>query len=113
MSDQKLFDALDKLAANHINICNLIIDDNWQSVEEHGEGQANRRWLEFDAEPKHFPRGLKGTVDHIREKHPYINHVAVWHALFGKDTSTFYSVCRRVPWTNRFLRVLGWDLYRG
>ena len=86
LSDQKLFDALDELAASHITVSSLIIDDNWQSVENHGEGQADRRWLEFEAEPKHFPRGLSGTVSRIREKHPHIKHVAVWHALFGKNS---------------------------
>ena len=86
LSDQKLLDSLDELAASQITVSNLIIDDNWQSIENHGEGQANRRWLEFEAEPKHFPRGLRGTVSHIREKHPHIKHVAVWHALFGKGS---------------------------
>lgn len=86
LSEKKLLDALDRLAANHIHVSNLIIDDNWQSIEQRGEGLANRRWIEFEAEPKHFPNGLKGAVDHIREKHPHINRVAVWHALFGKDT---------------------------
>ncbi|SPO02254.1 related to seed imbibition protein Sip1 [Cephalotrichum gorgonifer] len=83
LSDQKLFHALEGLAALNINISNLIIDDNWQSIERHGDGQADWRWLGFEAEPKHFPMGLKGTVGHIREKYPHIKHVAVWHALFG------------------------------
>ena len=32
LSEQKLFDALESLAKNEINISNLIIDDNWQSL---------------------------------------------------------------------------------
>lgn len=83
LSDQKLFDALGKLAARNIHVSNLIIDDNWQSVEHAGEGMADRQWLEFEAERRNFPLGLKGTVGRIREKYPHIQHVAVWHALFG------------------------------
>jgi hypothetical protein len=32
LTEQKLFDALESLAKNEINISNLIIDDNWQSL---------------------------------------------------------------------------------
>ncbi len=32
LTEQKLFDALDSLSKNNINISNLIIDDNWQSL---------------------------------------------------------------------------------
>lgn len=90
LSDQKLFGALDRLAARNIHISNLIIDDNWQSVEHAGKGMADRRWLEFDADARNFPLGLKGTVDHIRETYPHIKHVAVWHALFGMPLSHTY-----------------------
>lgn len=32
LTEQKIFDALESLAKNNINISNLIIDDNWQSL---------------------------------------------------------------------------------
>lgn len=90
LSDQKLFDALENLAARNIQISNLIVDDNWQSVEHAGEGMADRKWLDFEAEPGNFPLGLKGTVGRIREKFPHIKHVAVWHALLGKTFNPRY-----------------------
>jgi hypothetical protein len=32
LTEDKIFNALDELAKNEINISNLIIDDNWQSL---------------------------------------------------------------------------------
>jgi hypothetical protein len=40
LSEQKLFDALESLAKNEINISNLIIDDNWQSLVRRSSTQA-------------------------------------------------------------------------
>lgn len=74
---------MDTLAANNINITNLIIDDNWQSLDYRGHGQFQHGWVEFEADRKTFPSGLKHTVSRIRDKHHHIQHVAVWHALMG------------------------------
>lgn len=41
------------------------------------------QWNEFEAERDAFPQGLKHTVNLIREKHPSIQHIAVWHAILG------------------------------
>lgn len=75
--------AVDTLAENKINITNLIIDDNWQSIDYRGNGQFQYGWVQFEAEPKAFPNGLKHTISRIRDKHRNIQHVAVWHALLG------------------------------
>lgn len=83
LTDEKIFGALDNLARNGIKISSLIIDDNWQSIDYRGKGQFEHGWVDFEAEPTAFPKGLKGTVSHIREKNPWIKHVAVWHALLG------------------------------
>jgi alpha-galactosidase len=83
LTDQKVFDAVDKLAESNINISCLIIDDNWQNIDYRGDGQFQYGWNGFEAEPKAFPQGLKATISHIREKHPNIQHIAVWHALLG------------------------------
>ncbi|KAK1853305.1 raffinose synthase sip1 [Colletotrichum chrysophilum] len=83
LTDEKVFDAVDKLAENNIKVTGLIIDDNWQTIDYRGHGQFQHGWCEFEAEPKAFPKGLKATVAHIREKHPHIQHIAVWHALLG------------------------------
>lgn len=75
--------AIDTLAENNINITNLIIDDNWQSIDYRGHGQFQHGWNEFEAEPKAFPNGLKHTVSKIRDKHHNVQHIAVWHAILG------------------------------
>jgi alpha-galactosidase len=84
LTEDKIFDAVDKLAEHNIKVSSLIIDDNWQSIDYRGNGQFQHGWVEFEAEPKAFPNGLKATVAHIRQKHPHIQHVAVWHALLGR-----------------------------
>lgn len=83
LTDEKVFDALDKLEKSNINVTSLIIDDNWQDIDYTNESQFQRGWNSFEAEPKTFPKGLKETVGHIRSKHPNIQHIAVWHALLG------------------------------
>ncbi|KAK5146037.1 hypothetical protein LTR04_001128, partial [Oleoguttula sp. CCFEE 6159] len=82
LTEDKIYDALDSLERNNITITNLIIDDNWQSLAE-GENQFRRGWLEFEANKKGFPRGLKQAVADIRNKHESIVHIAVWHAMLG------------------------------
>ncbi|KAF1982555.1 glycoside hydrolase family 36 protein [Aulographum hederae CBS 113979] len=82
LTEQKIFDALDALEKNDIHVSNLIIDDNWQSLDDNG-AQPSKRWLEFEANKEGFPNGLKHTVKSLREKHRNIQHVAVWHALLG------------------------------
>ncbi|KAJ5675581.1 hypothetical protein N7462_008478 [Penicillium macrosclerotiorum] len=83
LTEEKILHALDSLKSHGINITNLIIDDNWQSVDNEKESQFKRRWERFDANPKAFPRGLKNAVEKIRRAHPNIGHIAVWHALLG------------------------------
>ena len=88
LDEQKIFDALDILKANNIKITNLIIDDNWQSLDYHGESQFKRGMTEFDANKGGFPQGLKHTVTQIRDNHPDIQHIAVWHAIVSQATFT-------------------------
>ncbi|MCJ1353398.1 MAG: hypothetical protein MMC33_003384 [Icmadophila ericetorum] len=83
LTQDKIFKALETLQENNIKITNLIIDDNWQSLDNHGESQFRRGWTDFDANKEGFPKGLKHTISEIRDRHTNIQHVAVWHALFG------------------------------
>ncbi|KAJ5145082.1 hypothetical protein N7448_002474 [Penicillium atrosanguineum] len=83
LTAEKILGALDALKNHGINIVNLIIDDNWQSLDNDGESMFKRRWERFDANAKAFPKGLKQTVQAIRRANPSIQHVAVWHALMG------------------------------
>ncbi|KAF2823401.1 glycoside hydrolase [Ophiobolus disseminans] len=82
LTEEKIFDALDSLSKNEINISNLIIDDNWQSLTS-GATQFDQGWVEFEANKAGFPRGLKATVSDIRSQHKHIKHIAVWHAIQG------------------------------
>ncbi len=54
-------------------------------INQNGEGgdQFQNAWIEFEANKKGFPRGLKATISDIRSKYGNIKHVAVWHALYG------------------------------
>ncbi|PGH14700.1 hypothetical protein AJ79_02866 [Helicocarpus griseus UAMH5409] len=83
LTEEKIFKALNTLKANGINIVNLIIDDNWQALDKKGESQFKRGWMEFEANKEGFPNGLKHTTSKIRQDHPNIQHIAVWHALLG------------------------------
>ena len=83
LTDEKVFEAVDTLEKSNIRITSLIIDDNWQNIDYRGPGQFQHGWNDFEAEPKTFPKGLKHTISQIREKHPHIQHIAVWHALLG------------------------------
>ncbi|KAJ5812070.1 Raffinose synthase [Penicillium riverlandense] len=83
LTEEKILHALEALKAQGIKVVNLIIDDNWQTVDNEGESQFKRRWQQFEANPKGFPRGLKETVEAIRRNNPSIEHIAVWHSLLG------------------------------
>ncbi|KAK4545502.1 hypothetical protein LTR36_002852 [Oleoguttula mirabilis] len=82
LTADKIHTALDDLSKENINITNLIIDDNWQSLSE-GETQFKRAWTDFEANKEGFPEGLKATTTEIRKRHPNVNHIAVWHAILG------------------------------
>ncbi|KAG6290122.1 hypothetical protein E4U46_002036 [Claviceps purpurea] len=85
LSEKKLLEAMRTLAQHKLHITNLIIDDNWQSLDRVGndQNQAQYRWLEFEADRVAFPSGLKSLVKNILALHPDIRHVLVWHALLG------------------------------
>ncbi|KAK5195847.1 hypothetical protein LTR99_002371 [Exophiala xenobiotica] len=85
LNAEKIMEGLDSLAKHKINISTLIIDDNWQSLDgKQGDtDQFQRGWKAFEANPLGFPEGLKSAVAKIRETHPAIRDVAVWHALMG------------------------------
>ncbi|KAL9577683.1 MAG: hypothetical protein Q9212_006213, partial [Teloschistes hypoglaucus] len=83
LNEQKILDALDILKEKKINITNLLIDDNWQSLDNHGQSQFQRGWTDFEANKEGFPKGLKHAALTIRDKHPNIQHIGVWHALLG------------------------------
>ena len=85
LNANKIMDGLQSLKENDIHIATLIIDDNWQDLDgRQGEtDQFRRGWKSFEANPVGFPEGLAETTKRIREAHPAINDIAVWHALLG------------------------------
>lgn len=91
LTEDKILEALDSLRKSGVQITNLIIDDNWQSIDDVDDDvktgtwrdQFRRGWKEFEANKEGFPNGLRATVTRIRREHDNIQHVAVWHALFG------------------------------
>ncbi|BCR83996.1 putative raffinose synthase protein Sip1 [Aspergillus chevalieri] len=83
LTEEKILHALDALKSHGIKIVNLIIDDNWQTLDNEGDSQFKRRWTQFEGNPRAFPEGLRQTVQAIRQRQPSIEHIAVWHALFG------------------------------
>lgn len=83
LTEEKILDALDALKSHGIKVVNLIIDDNWQSLDNEGKEQWHRGWKRFEANKEGFPSGLQHTTSVIRQRHPNIGHIAVWHALMG------------------------------
>jgi hypothetical protein len=83
LTDEKLYHALESISKAGINFSTMIIDDNWQSIDENGANNFHHRWIEFEADRKTFPRGLKHTISTIRERYPFIKHIAVWHGILG------------------------------
>jgi hypothetical protein len=83
LTEDKILSALDELKAHGVRVSGLIIDDNWQALDNEGGGGWERGWKQFEANPKAFPNGLAKTVAAIRERHHNIEHIAVWHALLG------------------------------
>lgn len=83
VTENKILSALSTLENSGIYVTNLIIDDGWQSIDSRGHGQFQRGMTRFEAKQESFPAGLKAAVSRIRQEHPNIRHVAVWHALLG------------------------------
>ena len=83
LTANKVYEALDTLKQNDVTITNLIIDDNWQSLDHEGESQFKRAMTDFEANKVGFPDGMKATVTKIRSEHPNVKHISVWHAILG------------------------------
>ena len=82
LTADKIHTALDELTKRGINVTNLIIDDNWQSLSQ-GETQFNRGWSRFEANSSGFPDGMKALTKSLREEHKNLRRIAVWHAILG------------------------------
>lgn len=83
LTPAKILEALDILQKNKIHVNNLLIDDNWQSLDFAGVDNFYHRWTNFESNAEHFPGGLKNLISTIRRNHPSIGDIAVWHGIFG------------------------------
>jgi len=83
MTQDSLLKTLETLRDSGIKIASLILDDGWQDIDYRGTGQWQHGWNGFEADPKKFPKGLKGLVSEIHGKYRSIQHIAVWHAFLG------------------------------
>lgn len=83
LTDEKLYYALETMTEAGISFSTLIIDDNWQSIDDFGSNNFHHRWKEFEADRKAFPHGLKQTISTIRKRYPSLKHIAVWHGIVG------------------------------
>lgn len=76
-------DAVRELSENGIQVANLIIDDNWQSLDKPGQNQFERGWTDFEANANSFPNKLKGLTTRLRDEHKNLRHIGIWHGIFG------------------------------
>jgi hypothetical protein len=83
LTDEMIHQALETMENSGIHISTIIIDDNWQSIDSFGENNFHHRWLEFEADKKAFSHGLKHTISTIKDRHPHVEHIAVWHGILG------------------------------
>jgi hypothetical protein len=58
LTEEKIYEALDSFKNIGVQIANLIIDDNWQSLDNAGQEQYVRRMTRFEANSEGFPSGL-------------------------------------------------------
>lgn len=83
VTEDQTLSALSTLEESNIKVTNLIIDDGWQSVDSRGHSQFQRGMTRFEAKHDGFAGGLKSAVSTVRNRFPYIKHVAVWHTILG------------------------------
>ncbi|MCJ1422608.1 hypothetical protein MMC29_000488 [Sticta canariensis] len=97
LGEQRILDALKILAKNGLKFTNLIIDDNWQSLDSYGYSAHDRRWTDFEANKAGFPEGLKSTLTEIRNANAHIQHVSVWHGIssYWGGTSPSGDIAKR------------------
>ena len=76
ISHGKILDAFLRLkvTASHIWPRFVLIDEGWQDLT----GESLRS---FQADPRRFPKGLKGLIADLKKEG--ITHVGVWHGIMG------------------------------
>ena len=67
-----LYTIIESLHNIGIQVGYIILDDGWQKIN------INRQMQGFEANLSKFPGGLKGLIDQVKKKYPYIEHFGVW-----------------------------------
>ena len=83
VSHQGLLEKFEEFKTKNIPIRWGIIDDMWEAVD--GENNCatmhDRKLVDFKAEPKQFPQGLKAAISEVKEK--YGVKLGAWHPMTG------------------------------
>lgn len=80
----KILKGLESLSRAGVTVSSMIIDDKWQKINDQENPDLWQcAWEDFEADKKCFPNGLKSAITTIREKHPVLKDIAIWHALLG------------------------------
>ena len=83
VSHQGLLDKCEEFKSKNIPIRWGIIDDMWATIdgENNAEVMHDRKLVDFKADPKQFPKGLKAAITEIKEK--YGIKFGAWHPFTG------------------------------
>ena len=83
VSHQGLLDKCEEFKSKNIPIRWGIIDDMWSTID--GENNSavmhDRKLVDFKADPKQFPNGLKAAISEVKEK--YGIKIGAWHPMTG------------------------------
>lgn len=77
VTEDSLLNMLDEYHKGGVRLSGLIIDDGWQNIV------GDRTLVDFEADRKKFPNGLKGVISKIKERFPYIRDIGVWSTIVG------------------------------
>lgn len=77
VSEDTIVEKMEEFRAKGIPVSWVMIDDGWSMLDREAETLVG-----FDADAGRFPRGLRHTVDLLRERYG-VRHVGVWAAFQG------------------------------
>jgi raffinose synthase len=108
-----LINTLTQLLDNSIKINNVLIEEGWQELSQIKKNESTFSTLSsFDAHSIHFPRGLKGLIQNLKDLG--IKHVGITHHVMGSPGGIHISKARKydLPPDNYGRYFLGYDLGR-
>jgi raffinose synthase len=91
----------------------VIIEEGWQQGARSGLDRSGRESLiNFQADTRKFPRGLKGVVDDLHRIG--VRHIGVWHGIMGHRGGIHPKLAKQydLPPDDQGRYFLGYDLGR-